>query len=753
MNKLNQISLEGFLEFAQEANTRSTLAVEDGLKPVHRRILYTMGEDKIFSNKSHVKSAKIVGQVLGSYHPHGDASVYDAAIRLSQDFKLRYPLIDFYGNSGSILDPDSYAASRYTSMRLSALGELMLEDINKNTVPMTENYSGDLLEPVVLPSMIPNVLLNGGMGIGVGVSSSLVPHNLSEVVNGIIAYIDNPRITTEELMHYIPGPDFPTGGIITDGFSLKQIYESGKGTLKLRAKYHITQSGGRQHIVITEVPYLISIENRVIAQIKNMVIEDGYEKIYDIQNNSGKHGLELRIILEKDVNPTQVLQDIFEKTGLENTIKINNTVMMEDQSFVTLNLRGLIGSYLKHQHNILTRKYTWELKHAQERLNIVEGLIIAIQNIDEVVAIIKGSNDTTKAKIALMKRFSLNEPQAKAILDMRLARLTSLEINKLVEEKKELEKKIIEFTAIINSQKKREQIIVAFLKNLKSKFGDARRTTISEMSIVEKGDHVYITVDSGNNFKSILADEIGTWSRVKKADKLTNHTVVDGIECNTKDTLLLLDRNGKVYTTTGADIIKGNIETEANIIQILKLEDKDYMLFVTKDGVIKKTAAVRFRKSTQATKVREDDRLIGMYFANDSDYIMALGSEGKAVNIKVSELSTIGKLTYGSKGILTESVLSATIAAKDDLILTMTNEGKAKLTRHEDFLVNTKATTGQLITEDCVYISNIGTSTTVALLGTDGRVNTINVGSLAIKGRNSVGAKIFNSTVIRVINL
>jgi DNA gyrase subunit A len=705
MSKLNENALVGFLEYAKEANTRSTLAVEDGLKPVHRRILYTMGEDKILSNKHHVKSAKIVGQVLGNYHPHGDSSVYDAAVRLSQDFKLRYPLIDFDGNGGSILEPDSYAAARYTGMRLSPLGEMMLQDLEKNTVPMTENYSGDLMEPVVLPSMIPNTLLNGGMGIGVGVSSSLLPHNLTEVCDGIVAYIKNPRITTEELMHFIQGPDFPTGAVVTDALSLKDYYENGKGSVKVRGKYSINIAAGRSQIIITELPYLLSPE-KFIASVQTLVAEHGYDKIYDVQNASGQKGLEIRIILEKDVNPTSVLQTLFEKTGLESTLKINNTVMLPDGSFVLLGLRGLISYYLKHQHNILTRKYQWELNKAQERLNIVEGLIIAVQNIDEVVAIIKASTSTITAKAALIKRFTLNDAQAAAILDMRLARLTSLEITKLTNEQKELLKSIEEFKSIIGSEKKREEIIVKFLLNLKTKFGDARRTKISEMKIVEKGEHVYLVVDTANQFFSLPKDEISTLSR-KKGSPIGKDTVVAAIEANTKDEILALDNNGKIYLVHVQDIVNGDFRSEAPIIQLVKLEEKDFLVFITENGIIKKTPMIKFRKSAQMTKVKEDDKLIGMYFANDSDFVMALGVGGKAVNIPVSEISALGKLTYGAKGISTDQVLAATVAESTDLILTITSENKAKLTKHEDFLINAKATTGQLVTEDCIWIQRM----------------------------------------------
>lgn len=753
MSKLNEHSLEGFLEYAKEANTRSTLAVEDGLKPVHRRILFGMYEEGFTNDKPYGGSAKIVGSVLGNYHPHGDASVYDAAIRLSQDFKLRYPLIDFYGNGGSILDPDSYAASRYTKMRLSAFGESMLADIQKNTVPMVENYNGELMEPVVLPSMIPNALLNGGMGIGVGVSSSLVPHNLSEVCDTINTYIKNPRSTTEELMKSLQGPDFPTGGIITDGFNLVSIYDSGKGTINVRAKYRIENVSGRSHIVITEAPYLINIENRIIVPIQQMVVEEGYDKIYDIQNNSGKNGLEIRIILEKDVNPQAVLQTLFEKTGLETTIKINNTVMLSDGSFVTLGLRGLISYYIKHQHNVLIKKYQWELDKAEARLNIVEGLIIAIENIDEVVKIIKESANTQKAKSALITRFKLNDAQATAILDMRLARLTSLEINKLLNEKAELIKSIEEYKLIINSEDKREKIISKFLTELKSKHGDNRRTTIAQMTIVEKGEHIYLAVNGNHRLVTIPKDDISTMSRGKKGFAVSKEYITSVIECNTKDTVMVIDIFGKAYMTLVSDIVNEKVEFEAPISKVIEVLDKDFMIFTTREGIIKKTPTTKFRKATQITKVREDDLLIGVHFANDDEYIMVLGSEGKVVNIPISEIPSSGKLTYGAKGITTDKVLSSTVAATSDLILTITKESKAKLTKHSDFLVNARTTTGQLITEDCEWIRSIGTHSLLTIFGEDGRAMSINVNSISIKGRNSVGAKIFNSEITGITSL
>lgn len=752
-NKLNLTSLEGFLEYAKEANTRSTLAVEDGLKPVHRRILVGMNDDKLYSNKSHSGSAKLVGAILGNYHPHGDASVYDAMIRLNQDFKLRYPLVEVYGNSGSILDPDSYAAMRYTKVRLTPLGELMLENIDKNTVDMVENYNGEMMEPVVLPAAVPNVLINGGMGIGVGVSSSLVPHNLKEVVDGIIAYMDDKRITTEKLMEHIQGPDFPTGGVIVDAFSLPAIYETGKGTIKVRAKYTFATVAGRPHIVITELPYLVSVENKVIKPIKEMVEMEGYSEIYDVQNSSGKHGFELRIILEKDANPHSVLRTLFEKTGLESTIKINQTVMLKDGSFVTLGLRGLISQYLNHQHDVISRAATYDLDKAQKRLHIVEGLIIAVSNIDEVVAIIKGSKDVAHARMSLMAKFILSTDQANAILDMKLSRITSLEVTKLEQEKKNLLLEITRLTKIINSEKERENIIRKTLTSMKEKFGDVRRTKVTENTISEKGERIYLMFDNNKKVFSVSKDEIATLTRGKRGSAVTKNKVVAAVECNTKDSLIVADSLGKAYFFSVEELLGGTVEVEGDVIQVLKQEEKDFVVVVTQKGIIKKTPFVKVRKVTQFTKVKEDDALVGMFFANNTDYIMALGTEGKCANIPVSEVSAFGRLTYGSKGITTEKVIAATLAGAEDLILTLTKDNKAKLTKHSDFNVNTKGSTGSVITEDCDFILNIKTASQITIFGSDGKAMSLPVSNLSIKSRTAQGAKIYNSEIETIISV
>lgn len=749
MSKLNDISLKGFLEFAQEANTRSTLSSRDGLKPVHRRILYTLHEDKLFSNKEHLVSAKVVGNVLGNYHPHGDASVYDAAVRLSQDFKLRYPLVDIYGNNGSIFD-DPAAASRYTKMRLTPLGELMLTEIEKDSVEMVENFSGDRMEPVVLPSMVPNVLLNGGMGIGVGTSSSLVPHNLSEVVDGILAYIDNKRITIEELMTHIQGPDFPVGGVIVDAFSLPEIYETGRGTVKVRAKYSFETVAGRPHIVVTEIPYLASVENKIIKPIQALVAEEDYDQIFDVQNNSGKDGLEIRIILEKNANPYAVLQTLFQKTGLESTVKINQTILREDGSFVTLGLRGLIIEYLKHQHDVIIRRSTFELNKSKDRLHIVRGLLIAVQNIDAVVKIIKESKDTATARKSLIAEFKLSEEQAKAILDLRLARLTSLEIGKLQTEEKNLISYIAQLKKIIANENEREKIIIQNLTMLKTKFGDSRRTLITENTISEKGERVYLVLLDGQ-ISSLSKEEVSVMTRGRRGTKVVKGNISAAIEANIKDSIYVATTDGKIFSVTVGDILKGIVEVP-NILHFLNSDEKDYIVVVTEKGIIKKTEFNKIRRSLQMTKVKDDDRIVSMHFANDSDYIMVLGTDGKIANIKVSEIAAIGRMTFGSRGVAME-VQSATVASYDDLIFSITTDNQAKLTKHPDYIVNPRGTVGSVINDNVNFIMNVGTSSFITIFGKDGRALSLNLSTLSVKGRDAVGAKIYTGEIQTIICL
>lgn len=750
MSKLNEISLENFLEFAKEANTRSTLAVEDGLKPVHRRILYSMGEQKILSNKTHVKSAKVVGEVLGSYHPHGDSSVYDAAVRLSQDFKMRYPLVDMYGNNGSISDPDSYAASRYTSIRLSPIGEYMLGEINPETVDMVENYSGDLLEPVVLPSVIPNALINGGMGIGVGVSSSLVPHNLNEVVDAILAYIANKHITTNELMQYIQGPDFPGGGVIVDAFSLPNIYDIGKGVIKLRAKHRFETVAGRPHIVITEVPYLTSIENKIIKPIQNLIREEEYQPIFEIQNSSGKHGIELRIILEKNANPYAVLQTLFEKTGLESSVKINQTVMLKDGNFATLSLRGLILQYLKYQHNIMIKNATYHLRKSEARLHIVEGLIIAANNIDEVVQIIKKSKDIADSRKQLISRFKLSTDQAQAILDMKLARLNSLEINKLVNEEKSLIDRIADLKEVISSEGRRELDIKQMLKTLKAKFGDERRTLITENTIAEKGERILIYTNEENQVRSIKQDVIEQSAFGKVGKKAINDKPIIMIDANTKDDLWIVDTTGRLIPTTVKELLSETATLEFPIAAFVKPEEKDYIVVVTKNGIVKKTSLPKIKRSIIITKVKDDDAIVKVFLANDNDYLMVLSDSGKCANIQVSEFTTQNRNTFGGKGV-TMNVADAALANSESLILTVNNDNKAKITKHEDFVVNAKGSSGATITEGTKFISIVDLNSLITIFSVDGKALSIQADRLSIKSRTSLGTTIYKAKIQNII--
>lgn len=752
MSKIDIISLEDFLTYAQEANTRSTLAVEDGLKPVHRRILYSMYSSGVLSSKQSVKSAKIVGDVLGNYHPHGDSSVYDAAVRLSQPFKMRYPLISFKGNGGSILEPDSYAASRYTEMKLSPLGELLLNGIEKDTVPMVENYSGELLEPVILPSMVPNVLINGGMGIGVGISSSLLPHNLKEVCKAIAVMIDNKHITTKELMNYIPGPDFPTGGVITDAFSLAEIYESGRGTIKLRAKYRLETEGQRTVIVITEVPYLVNIENHIINTIKEMK-QEGYEGVYNIVNASGKDGVQIRIVLEKGADVHATLEYLFEKTRLETTVKINQTVMLPNGTFHTLNLRSLILGYINHQDDIIKQKAQYDLDKAQKRLHVVDGLIIAAQNIDEVVRLIKASPNSATAKSALIKAFSLSDIQATAILDMKLARITSLEINKLTTEKKNLENTISTLEKIINDQKTRYTIMKNSLADLALKYGDARRTVIAEMSIIEKGRKLLIMVDKDNRFSSYDDADILEITNAIKGPKGSMSKYVDLIYTNSKDKICFVDANGKVYCEVVDILLRGDVVIGAPVVKMFKFIPKEFIIFVTEKGIIKKVTTPRFRAGgINSIRVKDDDRIVFAGMANDTDFIMVLSEEGKIANIQVSEYSAMNKMAYGSRGVDCKSVVSAAISTPDGLVLTYDDQNRAVLTAHSDFNIQGKGNKPAVIRDGVRGLWPIEEDEYIILLCEDRKPMKYAVSNIGVRKKNASGARITLSKLDKILS-
>lgn len=764
-NTINKISLEGFIDFAAEANGRSTPSVEDGLKVVHRRILYDMYNNAY--NKV-MGSAKIVGSVLGAYHPHGDTSVYDAAVRLSQPFKMRYPLIEFEGNNGSLLEPEGYAASRYTKMKLSKFGQLMGEGLEKECVDFVENYNGDTTEPVVLPGIFPQLLCNPSMGIGVGLSTNTVSHNLKEVCDGIEACIDKPGITVEELMQYIKGPDFPTGGVVMDTNKLLDIYTSGKGSIRLRAKYHIEQIDGRNVIIITEIPYLTDVETGIIKKIQEMVTEEGYEDIYDLQNNSGKQGIEIHIILEKGVNVNKVLRKLFDETGLETTIKINNTVIIGKNEYATLSIKGLVLQYLKHQYDVIVRSAKYDKEKAEAKLHILLGLIKALEDIDNVVSIIKNSKNKEDAQTKLISHLIIDEVQAKAILDMKLSKLTSLEVETLKENIVSLEKEIARLEKLINSKAEQNKIIKSNLE-LMRKMSDDRRTLLVDLDMGQTtGEEVFLLLKENNQICAICKDEIAVKNKGTKGSAISKNEILDFIKTNTKETIYCVSDNGYIYPLPlslidiSTDALKEQntnigeiINIEGNIIQLLQIpQNTDYLISLSEKGVSKKTNINDFnfnRKEQQVCKIKSEDKLLKVLCAKENDNIIIVQDNNKICNFSVEEIKTMGKATIGAKIIGANTVFAATVASNNEDVLFWDNSGHGNLTSFGDITVNSKGSAGNVGMPECVGVINVSGTKYITIMGEGNKSITVDISTMNSKSAKSKGVKIYNGQILKVI--
>ncbi|RLI43927.1 hypothetical protein DRO61_12740, partial [Candidatus Bathyarchaeota archaeon] len=610
-----------FLTYANAViKSRAISDVRDNLKPVHRRILYTMFENKLLHNKKTVKSNNVVGKVM-IRHPHGDSSIYNAMIRLAQPWKMRYPLVEVQGNSGNI-SGDGPAAMRYTEVRLTKFGEMMMTDIGKKAVKFKESYDGSTTEPIVLPSVFPNILCNGNVGIAVGTSTSIVPHNLTEVAEAILAYLKSPSITTEQLMKYIPAPDFPTGGTITNADNMKEIYETGRGTITLRSKYRIENIGQKQHIVITEVPYLITIEDGVIKQLKKLVLEKGFDLIEDFKNNTGKDGIELRIILKKGANVYKVLEAIWKHTRLEITQRIANTIIL-DGNPQTLSLKNMIKEYVKHRNIVLINIANSDLVKTQRRIQTVNALIKALARIDEVIALIKKSENRTVAVVKLMTMLAINSTQAESILSMQLGRLSKLDSMDLTKELEELQKKLKEFTDIVENEETRTTMIRKEIGSLKRLYGDARRTTLIYGRGNEAEGYPVETVkvlmfSNGNTFvtQKKLADlDIG-----RKAAELNQAAVVLITDTQTDKTLTVFTRDGTMQRVKLLTMATEKIEISTFNSRPLAAYDfddsnnlKDYIVFITSGGMVKKTATseyIKAKNNARTIKVKGDQELI-----------------------------------------------------------------------------------------------------------------------------------------------
>ena len=763
--------------------SRALPDVRDGLKPVHRRILYTMHEDGLTSDKPYRKSATTVGDVLGRYHPHGDSSVYDAMVRMAQDFSLRYPLIDGHGNFGSI-DGDGAAAYRYTEARMSKMSEVMLTDIEKNTVDFMPNFDGRLQEPVVLPAKIPALLVNGSSGIAVGMATNIPPHNLSEVIDGIIKIIDNRETTDEELMTVIKGPDFPTEGIILGREGIKQAYTTGRGKIIVRAEAEIEEmSGNKQRIIVSSLPYQVN-KAKLIENIANLAREKRIEGISDLRDESDRND-RVRIVIElkRDANAQVVLNQLYKNTQMQDTFGVIMLALVNNEPKI-LTLRQCLDYYIAHREQVITRRTKFELDKALARAHILEGLKIALDNIDEVINIIRSSYDDAKER--LMKRFGLSDIQAQAILDMRLKTLSGLQREKIEEEYNELMKLIAHLREILANEQLVLDIIKEELLEIKQKYGDERKTKIvaAEGEInVEDLIKEEQTVVALTHFGYIKRMPIDTYRSQKRGGKgITGIStreedfVKQIFTASTHDTILFFSNKGKLYRLRGYEIpeagrtAKGtaivnllrldNGEKISAVIPITNFEDGKYLLMATKNGLIKKTALKDF-DSTRKTgllsiTLKDDDELIDVRLTDGEDNVVLVTSKGLSITFDEKDVRPVGRSAQGVIGIRLDDKdfvigMESIIASKDATLLAITEHGFGKRTELSEYRVQNRGGRGVITykvtpkTGNIVGIRIANGDEDVMMITDKGTIIRLKVEEISILGRATQGVTLMRT--------
>ena len=778
-NIVNEIETS-FLEYSMSVIVSRALPdLRDGLKPVHRRILYSMYESGYTPDKPHKKSARIVGDVMGKYHPHGDSSIYEAMVRMAQDFNYRYMLVDGHGNFGNI-EGYGAAAMRYTESRLSKISLELLRDIGKNTVDFEPNFDESEKEPKILPSRFPNILVNGTMGIAVGMATNIPPHNLGEVIDGCIAYIDNPDIDVLGLMQYIKGPDFPTGAIILGNSGIKQAYETGRGSITLRSKATIEEKNGKHLIVIDEVPYgvnTLELKNKVAELVHNKTIDGISDYHTDLKN-----GVKITITLKKDANPQVVLNNLYKHTAFQSNFGII-FLMLDNGVPKTLGLKDIISKYIDYQKEIIIRRTRFDLEKNEKRVHILEGLKIALDNIDEVIKIIKESKSDLIAKEKLMSRFELSEIQADSILEMKLRRLTGLERDKIENELAELLKEIDRLRAILASEKLVEGIIKDELTEIKNKYSDSRRTMI-DMSAIEyiedesliPDENIVLTITNKNYIKRVNSDIYKTQNRggvgVKGMTTNDEDFVEQIINLNTHDYVLFFSNKGKVYRLKGYEIPEFSriskglpivnllpIEKDEVINTILVLEKNttyQHLIFATKNGLVKKTNISEFdniRKNGKlAITLKKNDELIAVRKSKKDDKILMCSSNGRMVKFSESELRTMGRSASGVRGInLTNDLCVGLEVATDSMqALVVTKNGYGKKTTISSYRETKRGSKGVKtikITEKngiIIGFKTVHDGLDLMIITKNGIIIRIDVNNISLMGRVTQGVKLIN---------
>ena len=714
-----------FLDYSMSVIVARALPdVRDGLKPVHRRILYTLYEEGMTPDKKYQKSANAVGAVMGHYHPHGDAAIYDSMVRMAQDFTYRHTLVDGHGNFGSI-DGDGAAASRYTEARLAKVSMELLRDLNKDTVDFDVNYDGQRKEPVVLPSRFPNILVNGNMGIAVGMATNIPPHNLGEAIDGCVAYIDNPNITVTELMDCIKGPDFPTAGVILGNSGIKKAYETGRGTITIRGMASVEEEHNKQRIIITELPYQVN-KKALIQRIGELVRDKVIDGISNLSDESALEGIKIVIDVKKEANANVVLNNLYKHTQLQTSYGIN-FLMLVDGSPRTLGLKEIIEKYIDHQKHVIYRRCQFDLKRYRDRLHILDGLKIALDNIDRVIKIIRESQDDDEAKAGLMTNFSLSEIQSQAILDMRLKRLTGLEKSKIEEEIMELEKLVKELEEILASEEKILEVIKNEMLEIKEKYADERRTHIDMTAIDYIEDeslipleNVVITLTNKGYIKRLPVDTYKTQNRggmgVKGMATNEEDFVEHLINATSHDYILMFTNKGKVYRIKGYEIpeysrqSKGlpiinllSLEKDEKVTSLLKIsKDEEYkcLVFATKSGLIKRTDISEFDSIRANGKrfitLKDNDELVSVKKTTGDNEILMASSNGRMVRFNESNVRIMGRTATGVRGINLDGgiLVGMEIAQPDEFVLVITEKGYGKKTPISEYRITNRGGKG-----------------------------------------------------------